>query len=283
MFNETNLFKFVRSASAVESMLEGKLRFSKTDELNDPCELVDEINESMVANSLIEFREKGYSDAEYQWLCRQDALLQSVSPQNQAIRVPNSKESAHRQILSSFYDDLARMASLQRDAVKNIKEKAGILSLTSNWSSLPMWAHYADNAKGYVVIFNELDKAFSGDETGVLDEVVDVEYSDSFEGVTFKPSSQRNLFFWKFLDWSYEREVRVVSSLNKCQKTFVGSNSMWLRRIAPKYVSGVIIGWNADKDSRSRLKKFCSNSKREIQLFEAGVSGVSVTISEALT
>lgn len=277
MFQSSNLFKFVRSASAVENLLQGRLRFSTVEELNDPCELADEINEDMVSASLVEFRENGYSDTEYEWLCKQGALLRSLSPQSQAIPVPRSAEEAHRQIKSSFYDDTSRMARLQRLAVRDIKSKAGILSLTTNWHSLPMWAHYAGNADGFVVIFDKLDGCFQGDETGVLDQVEPVEYSNIFEGMTFRPSSQKNLFFWKYSDWSYEKESRVISSLQKCEKQTVGSANIWIREIEPTFVRGVIVGWNVAEEVRNRLLEYCSSIKREVDLFEARVTGVSVT------
>lgn len=232
-----------------------------------------------MASSLIEFRKNGYSDAEYLWLCRQGALLRSLSPQSQAIPVPMSKKAAHRQIMSPFYDDMARMARLQRSAVRDIKSKAGILSLTSNWRSLPMWAHYADNANGFAIIFDNLERYFAGDETGVLDEVGLIEYSEFFEGMTFRPSSQRNLFFLKYSDWAYEREARVVSSLEKCENRAIGSTNMWLRKIDPNYVNGVVVGWNVEDKTRHRLLEFCSSLHRDVQLFEAQVTGVSVHVS----
>ncbi len=279
MFPSTSLFKFVRSVSAVENILRGCLRFSMADELNDPIELAGEINEEMVLASLEEFRKNGYSDIEYKWLCRQGALLKSLSPSSQAIPVPRSAEEAHRQIMSSFYDDTRSLASLQRSAVRDIKSKTGILSLTSNWSSLPMWAHYAGNADGFVVIFDSLDTYFTGDKTGVLDQLEPVSYSDVFEGMTFRPSSQKNLFFWKYSDWSYEKEYRVVSALQRCKKKVVGTTNMWLREIDPAYVCGVIIGWNVGVDGRQRLTEVSSNLERDIKLFEARVTGVSVSIS----
>lgn len=283
MFGNSHLFKYVGSADAVEKMLEGWLRFTTVDELNDPCELVDEINKEKVTESLRWLRENGYSEIEYDWLCRQGALLQALSPQNQVIPVPTSKEDAHRQTLSPFYDDVEHMARLQRDAVRSIKSKAGVLSLTTRWDSLPMWAHYANNANGFVVVFDHLASCFSGNETGVLDEVAQVEYSDDFEGVTFRPSSQRNLFFWKLQDWSNEQEWRVVSSLANCEVQTIKQKQMWLRKIDPKFVSGVIIGWKADEDKRTQLKKFHANSQRDFKLYQTSVSGLSVTISELNT
>lgn len=279
MFPTTNLFKFVRSISAVENILQGHLRFSTVEELNDPTELADEINEQLVLESLARFRNRGYSDTEYEWLCKQGALLQSLSPQSQAIPVPQSAREAHRQITSSFYDDTSRIARLQRSAVRNIKAKAGILSLTSNWSNLPMWAHYAGNADGFVVIFDKLDDYFRGDQTGVLDQVEPVTYSEEFEGMTFRPSTQKNLFFWKYSDWSYEKEFRVVSALERCEKKAVGTTTMWLREIDPMFVTGVIVGWNVGKDVRKQLAAIQSNLNRDITLFEARVSGVSVRVS----
>lgn len=260
-------------------MLKGRLRFSTVQELNDPCELADEINEELVSASLAEFRNAGYSDDEYEWLCRQGVLLQSLSPHNQAIPVPRTAEEAHMQIMSSFYDDTSRMARLQRSAVRDIKSKAGILSLTTNWSSLPMWAHYAGNADGFAVIFDRLNAYFIGDETGILDQVQQVSYSDVFEGMTFRPSSQKNLFFWKYLDWSYEKELRVVSALQRCEKKTVGSMNMWLREIDPTFIHGVIIGWNVEEEVRQQLIEFSSTLNRKIKLFEAHIKGVSIMVA----
>lgn len=65
-------------------------------------------------------------------------------------------------------------------------------------------------------------------------------YSNVFEGVTFRPSSQKNLFFWKYADWSYEQETRVVSALEKCQRKTVGSVEMWLREI-DQFLSAVLL------------------------------------------
>lgn len=283
MFRKSHLFKYVSSASAVENMLEGRLRFSTVDELNDPCELVDEINKEKVSESLRSLRKNGYSEVEYDWLRRQGALLQALSPQNQVIPVPASKEDAHRQTLHTFYDDIEHMERLQRNAVQSIKTKAGVLSLTTRWDSLPMWAHYANNAKGFVVIFEHLATCFSGDDTGVLDEVAQVDYSDEFEGVTFWPSSQRNLFFWKLQDWSYEQEWRVVSSLENCERQTIKQKQMWLRKIEPKFVSGAIIGWKADEKTRTQLKNMHDKSQRDFKLYQASVSGLSISISELNT
>lgn len=272
------LYKFVRSVSAVEGMLRGDLRFSTVSELNDPCELLDEIDEELVVQSLKHMRRVGYSDSEFFWLQRQAALLAALAPESQAIPLPLSPAEAHRQVRSSFYDDVERMARLQRQAVLNIRGSSGILSLTSRYDSLPMWAHYADNARGFVVIFKDLERAFPGDETGVLNQVKSVSYSDEFRGMTFVPSTQNDLFFWKHADWSYEAETRVVSALNMCRLSEVGSTQMHLRAIDCECIRGVILGWNVDDAVKADITRTILTAGRPVDLYQAQIARVSVII-----
>ncbi len=275
-----NLYKFVKSIDAVRNLICGRLRFSTISELNDPCELLDEINRDLVIESLKRIRKSGYSDYEYSWLQKQAAILYALAPDKQAIPLPVSAQDAHRQIMSSFYDNIDRMAQLQRDAVLEIRKISGILSLSLRYDSLPMWAHYADNARGFVVIFKDLEDFFSGDETGVLDEVKPVIYSNVFRGMTFDPSSQNELFFWKHADWAYEQEVRVVSSLKKCNFSEINGNNMFIRSIDKKYISGIILGWNIDKSIRSIAYSLISDAGRPIEIFQARLDKVTVVIDK---
>lgn len=272
------LYKFVKDIKAVKAMLSGSLRFSTVAELNDPTELTEELNEECVRNTLEELRTKGYSDEDYDWLKKQQSLLQILCPSSQAIPLPPSAKKAHELIKSPFYDDIPHLAELQKDVVRKIKSNAGILSLTSNYKSLPMWAHYGNNATGFVVIFDKLHEYFKGDNTGVLDQVCSVEYSNYFEGMTFKPSSQKNLFFWKYLDWSYEEESRVVSSLRNCQKKETDYGEIWVREVEARYVGGVIVGWKVDQQTKQCLLEYCSVLDRQVELFQAKISGVSVEL-----
>jgi hypothetical protein len=48
-----------------------------------------------------------------------------------------------------------------------------------------MWAHYAEQAKGFVVIFDRLDRVFKGDETGSLNVTKPVDYTEEFLGMTY--------------------------------------------------------------------------------------------------
>ena len=106
----------------------------------------------------------------------------------------------------SAHDNLDYMERKLFATVESIRAGVGILSFSERYDSLPMWAHYADLAKGFVVIFENLERTFKGDETGSLNVPKPVVYTEWFVGMTFDPSTQDRLFFSKLSDWSYERE-----------------------------------------------------------------------------
>ena len=109
-----------------------------------------------------------------------------------------------------------------------------------------MWAHYGALAKGYVIRFDGLDGEFPGDSTGSLNVVKPVHYVHNLVGMTHDPSTQDNLFFSKFADWSYECEWRVVSALSKCHLSKDGTTH--IRNVKPSAVTGIICGWNTPND-----------------------------------
>ena len=90
-----------------------------------------------------------------------------------------------------------------------------------------MWAHYADLARGFVVVFENLEQSFKGDETGSLNIPKPVVYAEQFLGMTFDPSTQDRLFFSKLSDWSYEREWRVAA-MGRLSRCFVSERRLTL-------------------------------------------------------
>ena len=127
----------------------------------------------------------------------------------------------------SAYDNLDYMETKLFRTIESIRAKVGILSLTERYDSLPMWAHYADLARGFAVIFEDLERSFNGDETGSLNVPKPVVYTERFIGMTFDPSTQDRLFFSKLSDWSYEREWRPGSvSAAMCDGAVLNSGSV---------------------------------------------------------
>lgn len=141
------LFKFVNSAHAVLNIARGSLKFTPLNELNDPTELTPVMNRLAVRHSLKLLREKGFSKEQYHWLRYQDALLELLAPHHKVLRVPKTLTEANRILSISTYDNLDYMERKLFATIESIRMRIGILSLSQRYDSLPMWAHYADQAQ----------------------------------------------------------------------------------------------------------------------------------------
>jgi hypothetical protein len=166
-----------------------------------------------VRSSLELLRINGLTQDPYDWLVRQGAILDLLAPQEKVLDAPKTLAAANRMLPISTYDNLDHMERKLFVAIESIRAKVGILSLSERYDSLPMWAHYADQAKGFVVIFEDPERSFKGDDTGSLNGPKHVVYTERFIGMT-DPSTQDRLFFSKLSDWSYEREWRVVTAVS---------------------------------------------------------------------
>jgi hypothetical protein len=273
----TSLFKFVSNQEAVLSIAGGSLKFSKPVELNDPSELLPLMDKDAILRSLAALRVKGYTEHQFIWLGCQHAVLGLLSPETMAIGRPSTIELANQTLTMPFYDDYLSVEKQFLRTIGLIRSRVGVLSLTERFDSLPMWAHYGAQAKGYVMRFDGLDKKFSGDATGSLNVLKRVQYVEDMTGMTFDPPTQDNLFFCKFKDWSYEREWRVVSALSNCQLSTDGK--MNLRLVELPIVTGVICGWNVPNKERSFLAEQLLKINPCVQLHVASLDRGRVTFN----
>jgi Protein of unknown function (DUF2971) len=246
------LYKYVSSLKAVENMLEGKFKFATIKSLNDPNEMLSDMNEAEVSNSRNAILENGYTEEQFLWLHAQAALLQELAPERQAIPVPQNKEAASSQLTQAIYGDNGTMKAWHEATVTTMQARVGILSLSQTFQSFPMWAHYADNAQGFVLQLKGLENEFGGNETASLSCVKPVEYLDVLSGMTFDPQTQDRLFFAKQSDWSYEREWRVVLPLSSCERE---GPDLYIKKVPTTHVNGVICGWRCSDEHRQHLEE----------------------------
>jgi hypothetical protein len=274
------LFKFVSSTHAVLNMARGSLKFTPLPELNDPSELTPVMNRAAVRKSLEALRVYGLTKDQHRWLRCQDAVLSLLAPQEKVLDAPKTLEEANRMLSISVYDDLDYMERKLFATIELIRAKVGILSLSERYDSLPMWAHYADQAKGFVVIFEDMDKVFKGDQTGSLNVTKPVDYTEEFVGMTFDPSTQDRLFFSKLKDWSYEREWRVVTALETCRRSSDGK--LYLRDITPSPLTGVICGWRITERLRLLLRHDLDRVNPKIKIIIADLDRGKITLNSTL-
>ena len=222
---DDSLYKFCASISHLPEILSGSLKFTPPSELNDPSEMMPRFDYDEVRASLIDLRNRGHTALELEELHKQAALMECLCPELQALPAPNSQKEADAFVALSIFDDMNLVYSMFSEMTKRISERVGMCCLTKKRSSLPMWAHYADRAKGYIVQYNGLQDIFRSDSTGILNCVTKVTYSKEVSGISFYPNSYDRIFFTKFSDWEYEQEFRLVCRLCDCEQ-FLNNNSI---------------------------------------------------------
>ena len=97
--------------------------------------------------------------------------------------------------------------------IKNIKEDTRICSVTTNYKSQPMWAHYADNHTGVVIGFRIKDDndrrekvKYTGIKKSVNNNLSDIQ------------SLADDILIHKEKDWKYEKEVRILKNTNETKE-----------------------------------------------------------------
>ena len=135
---------------------------------------------------------------------------------------------------------------------------------------VPMWAHYGQNGKGFVI---EIDEDALSAEFGDIHTIQDVSYRDSSpdyiadslaraqirqkpRDVYFLRGSVYNAaYFTKATCWSYETERRLV--LNDASK-LLDMGGISILPIPRQCVTAVILGPNIDADTESKLRSLAA-------------------------
>jgi len=266
------LYKFLSTPAALHAVLDGVLKFTRVADLNDPTELVASIQRDRVHESLKKLLlQGGFSDVQFARLQDQGRLLTKLLV---PLPIPSSRDEAN-----AFLRLIGMMpvGDLQirwvEEITAQLAARVGILSLSARFDSLPMWAHYADNARGVVVEYEDLNEDFLGDGTGVLECVKPVTYTSMPSPFTFDPGSTDAIFFEKLKDWSYEHEFRVVVPLAECQQYTLGNGRSFECRKVPKLrVRRVLVGWRVEDRVRAGIRDIVASVSPSVAIGFASVS-----------
>jgi uncharacterized protein YuzE len=265
------LFKFIKKIEFLPDILSGIVKFSKAEELNDPSELIPNVMREKIVKSLETLRRYGYSETGMEGLIRQGNLLRKLAPRFMRNSPPLTIEYANQTIRSDFFNYMPALETLLNETADSISQNVGIFCLSQCNDSLPMWAHYAKNAAGFVVEYRDLNDTFIGDDTGILNRLMPVRYEKDTTGVTFYPDSQETLFFTKLPDWSYEKEVRVILQLSSCDTRQNGANKIYYKNLDKKHVSSIICGWKMSPGEIETVRQAAENINPQVKIVHAEI------------
>ncbi len=288
-----DLYKYIDDPDCVQSILNGELKFSPIADLNDPSELTPVMVKEEVEKSRERILKVGYTDEDILNIYKQANLLKRLAPEFPVLSAPITKEKANEMIRSSKNGDTALLRSILDGVVEASRETVGIFCLSRRKDCLPMWAHYAKNASGLLVKFRNLDKIFTGDDTGILHKPLRVDYDrDNSSGVTFETNSHKTIFFSKFPDWKYEEEVRVVIPLKECRavKKFLKKEKyckerekdkqLYLYEIPKTHIYSIIYGWNMSSEKKKKIYAHIQKINSNVKVTEARIVSGRIRIHD---
>jgi len=267
----SKFYKFLHddgNHNVLKSCLDGNLLFSRIPELNDFSETFAVADKEEIDCSLAEMRRDGCSEEEQRCFYEHVELMEKVFPEFKNVFESFKSLNLSRPFPFIQIDGLIQMAAGRGLGINSlngmtnvlpsflqltnelIQDRVGIFCVSEDVKNFPMWAHYADNAKGFVVEYKNLEKLFSGDGTKMLNQIQEVGYyGEKRPAVSLKPDKLNALFFSKQEKWDYEAEWRVVKPLAECKKKSVGCGSerCFFKMENPKeYISRIIVGWNGN-------------------------------------
>ena len=268
-------YKFVKddaSHSILKSVCKGNVKFSRIPDLNDSSEesitfnleeyfsTIDKIFKSEMSNEWLSFLQKHFN-----LFCK---IYPSLEMENLKERFLCFVRNVHAMGKNTQrMEQMARnpeyfnfLMNFVKETHRSVLGRVGVFSVTEQLESFPMWAHYADKARGFAVEYKGLDECFCGDndETDVLHKLKDVNYwPEQRQNHPFAPGDLKEIFFSKLDHWEYEREWRVVELLSSCT---LDKNGSYLYPIDKKYIGRIIVGWKCTDDSFEEIKQIADNA-----------------------
>jgi len=142
----------------------------------------------------------------------------------------------------------------------------GILSLSETFDNALMWAHYCLNHKGYVIEFNSDHSFFkSNNKDYVIENVSQVIYKNNRPNVTLEKLSMKDLYFTKSTEWSYEKEWRILKSIQKSDVK-IDNGIISLFKLPAEIVKGIYLGAACSEELEIRILNAIKKNKLECKL-----------------
>ena len=187
-----------------------------------------------------------------------------------------------------FLDGLVESAKQRMPELRNViltkfNESIGVLSLTQKNADILMWAHYAQNNKGFVIEFDNSHEFFNQpkDSGGLFGCLHKVDYSkDRPNRDSMLDISPSDIFLLKSERWKDEAEWRVLQSLEngkRLEKEGIAilddeGQPIYLFSFPPSCITGIIFGSRMSPQNKSKIRHVLSTDDySHVQRYRAGL------------
>jgi len=145
----------------------------------------------------------------------------------------------------------------------DLTNRIGILSLTETATNALMWAHYADNHKGFVIEFDEANSFFHSQRSAVDEywHVRPVSYS-STSGVAniITELDGKKVLCTKGAEWAYEKEWRMLIELDGVIPLSTTGELIYLIEFPRDAIQSIIFGARASEELKASIRQVLLNT-----------------------
>lgn len=255
----------------IKALSSGRLYFSKVGNFNDPYDSLLFINTKTVVDEILGNIYIGMAD-----YIKKMRIQGHESAQLVEVLWSNKKSQdiimrRHFELICDCLDGIRKM----------IKHNPRIICFSENYDSLLMWSHYADNHKGYVLVYDKesIESAskfsYDGDvvkqktklekvnyvtkQVDMTEEAIDYIRNNMLENMgdiethdaTMPPYKIRQILTEKAKDWEYEEEWRLIPRITKLDE----ESRLGYIEIRPK---AVIFGSQTKEEDVEQIKEICA-------------------------
>lgn len=153
-----------------------------------------------------------------------------------------------------------------------INKLIGILSLTTKFDNLLMWAHYSNEHKGFVVEFDSENDFFKmKDDNYIYKGIQKVNYSKIRPHKFLIENEWEEIFLTKSEEWSYENEYRIIQRLQDADEV---KGNISLFKFPKEMIQAIYCGCNMNTLKKERIIEIIKNDNElnHIKVFEMKLS-----------
>lgn len=230
-----------------------KLRFTPPDDLNDPLELVPHVRIRDPKSYARRITERN-----------RESIIRRLQIENPNMSLEQVR--AHylqvAQQLESAMDPAEKEREHFRSFMETTNQNVGVLSLTTDPGSAPMWAHYGGVYAGLVVGFDSASSFFfptAGEPKG-FGKLQKVRYTNTPSVAYVESGSYEfatELFFTKAECWAAEDEWRVLKFLPHAHEVTErpSQRPIHLFEVPPAAVQEVVFGYKMSQEARAVVEQ----------------------------
>ena len=240
------------------------IRFTQPADFNDPFEFKPVISEIFTDAAVGEYVEKNFDRIVEEELAKYGALIPAFAKNLLPAFIATQKSN----FPALFKSISPEMVSIIKPKIfELLNHHVGVLCLSEVRDSLLMWGHYTSNHHGFVIGFDSEHPFFNArrterDEFGFFRKV---KYTQHRPRVTLANSDSVTWFEQKSLEWSYEKEWRVLRVLNEASRVTASKTfSICLFDFPAEAVREIIIGMRAGTMLQNEIHALLPNFPRAL-------------------